>query len=132
MSFAEWVLDGLSYGKPLNLFTDVLFSPIHVFTMTEIIIRAIEADLSGLYNCSSKDVISKYDYGMEMARIFNFSNENIKKTCLEDMHFLAKRSKNMALSSVKLSSALGFNMPSAIESIKILKNEFDFTTKIKK
>ncbi|MBT5078756.1 MAG: SDR family oxidoreductase [Candidatus Marinimicrobia bacterium] len=122
-SFADWILNGLRMGSPLNLFDDVLFSPLHVKTLTELINRAIDAELSGLFHCTSRDFISKYQFGIDMANIFNFSNANINKISIDNMNFIANRPKNMALSSTKLDSIIKFRLPLAKDAIRIMKSE---------
>ena len=125
LSFAEWVLNGLVKGEPLSLFTDVIFSPLHVSDLSIIIIRAIETEISGLYHCTSKDSVSKYDFGIKMAEIFNLSVDNIKKISIEDMHFEASRPKNMSLCSEKLNSILKYDSPNVSDAIKLMKCQFD-------
>jgi dTDP-4-dehydrorhamnose reductase len=124
-SFAEWILKGLSENKPLTLFDDVMFSPLHVSNLSIIITQAIESEISGLYHCTSKDSVSKFDFGIKMATVFNLSISNIKKISVDDMNFKANRPKNMALNSKKLSSILRYDFPTATDAIKLMKDQYD-------
>ena len=125
ISFAEWILKGLAESEPLTLFDDVMFSPLHVSNLSIIINQAIENDISGLYHCTSKDSISKFDFGIKMASVFNLSISNIKKISVDSMNFKANRPKNMALNSKKLSSVLGCVLPTASDAIKLMKDQYD-------
>ena len=125
ISFAEWVLKGLVENKPLTLFSDVMFSPLHVSDLSTIITQAIESEISGLYHCTSKDYISKYDFGINMATIFDLPINNINKISVDDMNFKANRPKNMALSSKKLSSILEYDLPIAIDAIGLMRDQYD-------
>jgi dTDP-4-dehydrorhamnose reductase len=125
VSFAEWVLKGLVESKPLTLFDDVIFSPLNVSDLSVIITQTIDSGISGLYHCASKDYISKYDFGIKMAEVFNLSISNIKKISVEDMNFKANRPKNMALNSNKLSSILAQDLPIVIDAIKLMKDQYD-------
>jgi dTDP-4-dehydrorhamnose reductase len=125
ISFAEWILKGLVENKPLTLFSDVMFSPLHVSDLSTIITQAIEGEISGLYHCTSKDYISKYDFGINMATIFDLPINNIKKISVDDMNFKANRPKNMALSSKKLSSILEYDLPIAIDAIRLMRDQYD-------
>ena len=125
ISFAEWILKGLVESKPLTLFSDVMFSPLHVSDLSMIITQAIESDISGLYHCTSKDYISKYDFGINMATVFNLPINNIKKISIDDMNFKANRPKNIALSSKKLSSILEYEPPIAIDAIRLMRDQYD-------
>jgi dTDP-4-dehydrorhamnose reductase len=124
LSFAEWVLKGLVESKPLYLFDDVIFSPLHVADLSLIISRAIDHKLFGLYHCSSEDSLSKYDFGIKMATIFNLSINNIKKISVDDANFDAKRPKNMNLSSAKINSIFECKSNS-YDAIKLMKNQYE-------
>jgi dTDP-4-dehydrorhamnose reductase len=123
-SFAEWMLKGLIESEPLNLFSDVMFTPIHVSDLSQMISRMIDLKLSGLYHCASIDSLSKYDFGIKMAEIFNFPIDNISKISIKDANFTANRPNNMALCSAKLNSVIKCKSTS-YDAIKLMKNQYD-------
>ncbi len=125
ISFAEWILKGLVEQKPLTLFNDVLFSPLHVSDLSMIIIRAIEKKAYGLYHASSRDSLSKYDFGVMMADVFGFATENISAIGVDDLKFKAKRPKNMALSNEKITHFLQYDLPIAREAVELMKKQYD-------
>jgi len=125
ISFAEWILKGLVEQKPITLFNDVLFSPLHVSDLSMIIIRAIEKKAYGLYHASSRDSLSKYDFGVMMADVFGFATENIFAIGVDDLKFKAKRPKNMALSNEKITHFLQYDLPIAREAVELMKKQYD-------
>ena len=112
-------------NTPLNLFYDVHFSPLHVDELSLIIESIIERPVYGLYHCASSDSISKYDFGVQMAKVFGLSDSNINRASVEDMDFKAERPKNMALDSGKLAGKLKRDISSVIDSIKLMKCQYD-------
>ncbi len=134
ISFAEWILDGLFESKPLALFSDVIFSPLNVSDLSKIIIQAIDSEITGLYHCTSKDYLSKYDFGIKIAKIFNFSIDNIKSISVDNVNFEANRPKNIALNSKKLSLILKYDFPVSADAIKLMKAQYDngWLSKIKR
>jgi dTDP-4-dehydrorhamnose reductase len=124
-SFAEWILNGLINNMPLNLFHDVYFSPLTVDSLSRIIEEIIKNPIFGLYNCASNDSISKYDFGKKMAKIFQLSDANISKASIDSMIFKASRPKNMALNIEKISSILDYDFPSAVDAIRLMKNQYE-------
>ena len=124
VTFAEWILKGLIENKPLTLFDDVMFSPLNVSDLSAIINQIIGSSISGLYHCASKDCISKYDFGIKMAEVFNMTSSNIKRISVDEMAFKAERPKNMALDIKKISSVLEYDFPSAVDSIKLMRCQF--------
>jgi dTDP-4-dehydrorhamnose reductase len=125
VSFAEWMLKGLTDNAPLNLFYDVNFSPLHVYDLSLIIEKIINNPIFGLYHCVSSDSISKYDFGKKMAEIFQLSDSNINRVSVDDMEFKASRPKNMALNINKISAALEYDFPNAIDAIKLMKHQYN-------
>ena len=123
-SFAEWILNGLIKKEQLTLFSDVKFSPIHVIDLSQIINRIIDTKLTGLFHCSSKDCLSKYDFGIKMAEVFNFPKDKIRKISINDISLDAERPKNMSLSSSKLKSILDFDINS-YDAIELMKVQYD-------
>ena len=123
VSFAEWVLEGLVNKKPLNLFHDVYFSPLHVNDLSVMIGKIIEKPIVGLYHCASRDSISKYDFGKQMAELFEVSAANIIRVSVDSMDFKADRPKNMALNTDKIGRSLSYQLPNALEAIKTMKQQ---------
>ncbi len=124
-SFVEWMLKGLINNTPLNLFYDVYFSPLSVYDLSLIVENIIKKPIFGLYHCASNDSISKYDFGKEMAKIFNLPSLNINKVSVNSADFKAKRPKNMTLNIEKISLALEYDFPSAIDAIKSMKRQYN-------
>jgi len=129
-SFAEWMLKNLVDNIPLNLFYDVYFSPLHIDKLSSIIERIINNPISGLYHCASSDSISKYDFGMQMAKVFDLPDSNINRVSVEEVDFKAKRPKNMALNIEKISAALKYDLPSVIDAIELMKKQYDKNNKL--
>ena len=124
-SFAEWMFRGVINNTTLNLFHDVYFSPLHVDKLSLIVGRIIKDPIYGLYHCVSSDSISKYDFGVQMAKVFRLSVSNINSVSVESMNFQAERPKNMALDSGKLADKFKCSIPSALDSIKLMKRQYD-------
>lgn len=129
-SFAEWMLKNLVDNIPLNLFYDVYFSPLHIDKLSSIIERIINNPISGLYHCASRDSISKYDFGIQMAKVFGLPDSNINRVSVEEMDFKAKRPKNMALNIEKISSVLKYDFPCVIDAIELMKKQYDKNNKL--
>lgn len=123
-SFFEWLLKNLIEEKPINLFRDVYFSPLTVNELSLIIEKILSNQISGLYNCASRDPISKYNFGLKMCEIFNLSSLNITSVSVDTMNFQATRPKNMALDVSKISSDLVYNLPSVVDSIQLMKSQY--------
>jgi len=128
-SFAEWVLDSLVSGTEMNLFCDVYFSPLHVCDLSKVIGEIVVEPIYGLYHCASSNSVSKYEFGMIMAKIFNISDSNIHKVSVDSLKLKARRPKNMALNVSKISKILKYNLPTVKDAIKLMKHLHDINIK---
>lgn len=124
-SFGEWILSSLEEGKTLNMFEDIDFSPILVSDLAEIIYKALEADLCGLYHVCATGCISKYEFGIKMKEIFDLHTGIINKSQSDMMHFKAKRSKHMGMSNEKIRRELGIEIRTPEESIREFKRLYE-------
>ena len=111
-SLAEFFVNNLSEGKNVNGFTDVIFCPMWVNHLAQTLIAMLEKQLSGLYHVVGAKAMSKYEFGIEIARCFGFQESLISPRSVEESSLTAKRSHNLWLSTHKLSPDLGHGMPS--------------------
>jgi len=125
LSFSEWLFKCLIEGKELNLFYDVYFSPLNVSDLSKVMLTIINKKPHGLYNVSSDFGISKYDFGLLMAKIFNIDPYNINKISVNDIGLSAPRPHNMVLSNRKISKELDIKLGTPKDSILTLKYQYD-------
>ncbi len=116
-SLAEWILYNLQRGCSINGFTDVVFSSIYTLEFAGIMDKILDKDLMGTFNLGSRTFLSKYDFAVLIAKIFNQDKDLIKPISIEDYPFSAKRGKNLSLDTQKLSKALAQDMPSIEECV---------------
>lgn len=110
-SLAEFFFNNLSTGKPVNGFTDVIFCPLLVNDLADLLIRMAEMNLSGLYHTVSSEKISKYEFGVRLAQQFGFNPELVKPVKVREGGLVAARSPNLNLNTSKLMEALGTPLP---------------------
>jgi dTDP-4-dehydrorhamnose reductase len=118
-SFSDIILQNLKKKKTLRLFDDVYFNPVNVVFLCNIIKNLILENKKGVFNVSSNLSISKYEFGLMIAKIFNFNIKLIKPIKLIDKK-ITKRSNFMSLSNKKL-----------IKTLKISSNELSISKQIK-
>ena len=111
-SLSEFFFNNLSQGRQVMGFTDVFFCPLLANHLAGIFIRMLESRLSGLYHVVSSESLSKYDFGMRLARRFNLDGSLINPTSVAQSGLKAARSPNLTLRTGKLANALGETLPS--------------------
>jgi dTDP-4-dehydrorhamnose reductase len=110
-SLGEFFVNNLSNGKNVNGFTDVIFCPMWVNHLSQTLIAMLEKDLHGLYHVVGAQAMSKYQFGVEVARKFGLKEGLIEPQSVERSNLTAKRSHNLWLSVHKLSTDLGHAIP---------------------
>jgi dTDP-4-dehydrorhamnose reductase len=110
-SLSEFFVNNLSAGKHMNGFTDVIFCPMLVNHTARILLLMLEKNLSGLYHVVGTQPISKYQFGVEIARKFGLRESQIDPKSILSSGLTARRAHNLRLSTHKLSTDLGYEVP---------------------
>jgi len=117
-SLSEFFYNNLSAGVHINGFTDVWFCSIFVGDLAELLVQMLKKDLSGLYHTVGSEALTKYDFGIRIARQFGFDENLIQPISVEESGLTARRSHNLKLSVHKLSAALGTEIPGVSTGIE--------------
>ena len=121
-SFSDIIIQKLKKKRTIGLFDDVYFNPVSIVFLCKIIKNLILENKKGIINVSSNLSISKYQFGLIIAKIFNYNTKFIKPIKLTDKK-ITKRSNFMSLSNRKLIKTLNIssNELSIFQQIKNLK-----------
>ena len=110
-SLAEFFINSLIAGDIVKGFTDVAFNPTFVGDLADLLLRMLEKGLCGIYHTVSAEVMSKYAFGVKLARRFRWDESLISPASVEHSGLTARRAHNLGLSNHKLSTALGGAFP---------------------
>lgn len=119
-SLAEFFYANLSEGKRVNGFTDVLFCPLLVNDLANLLLEMLSRGLSGLYHVLSRESQSKYAFGVALARKFGLDETLITPVSVAEGGLAARRSPNLTLRVEKLEAALGRALPGQAEGLERL------------
>ena len=117
-SLGEFFVNHLAAGEPVKGFTDVVFCPLQVNDLTDVLLEMIEKRLSGLYHVLSPESLSKYDFGCRIAETFGFDSSLISPITWADAGLKATRSPNLTLRVDKLQRDLGHSLPGLEQGIR--------------
>ena len=104
-SFSDTIISSLRNNKKVFLFNNVYYTPIHVFELANKIINLVNLNASGIFNVSSNERITKFDFGILIAKKFNFNRNLVNSIPIEGKN-LVIRPKDMSLSNFKLKDFL--------------------------
>jgi dTDP-4-dehydrorhamnose reductase len=104
-SLAEFFINNLSAGSPVNGFVDVIFCPLYVKDLADLFVLMLEKSLSGIYHTVSSESLSKYAFGLNIAKKFGFDRNLINPISVNEGNLVATRSPLLMLNVEKLSAA---------------------------
>ncbi len=110
-SLAEFFLYNLAAGTRVFGFTDVKFCPLLVQDLASILFGMIKKDLKGMYHVVSPESLSKYDFGVRIARLFDLNENLVEAVNVSQGGLIASRSPNLTLRIDKLIRDLGQKPP---------------------
>ena len=117
-SLFKWAYENLKDNIEINGFEDVIFSPISVFRLSELIDELVKINYQGLINVVNDTVLSKYEF-LNILKEMMLSNSKINKVKIQNTDII--RPKNTSLNNELLHSILkNFNFDLKDDIKKIL------------
>ncbi len=110
-SLSEFFFNNLSEGKPVMGFTDVFFCPLLANHLADLLVRMLEMHLHGVYHVVSPESLSKFEFGIRLARRFSLDESLIKPTSVTQSGMRAYHSPNLTLRADKLARSLDGDLP---------------------
>lgn len=123
-SFSDIILKSIRSKKKISLFRDVNYTPIYGKYLLKYLFKLIKLKKSGIYNISSNEIITKYNFGKKICDIFKLNKKLINVGYLKNRNDLVKRPFNMALDNTKLKKTLNIKIPSINYQIQVMKKDF--------
>ena len=123
-SLAEFFYHNLSNNKSMTGYTDVIFCPMHVRHLGGLLLAMLEKKLRGLYHVVGTRPMSKYQFGVEIARRFEMNASEISPRSIHTSTLIAQRANNLFLSIDKLSTDLGLPIPSFSSGLDLFYQQY--------
>jgi len=119
-SLVEWVYRKLAAGEQVPGFDDVIFNPLLTDDISDAVLDAIQAGLTGTYHLASPETCSKFAFAQAVAEVFGFAPSLVRPVSVATVTFKAPRPLNTTLDGSKLEAALGRKMPSLLDGLRRL------------
>ena len=117
-SLSEWILNRLESGRHVPGFYDVVFTPILVNDLSEIVLKMMDRKLSGLYHVAGAQALSKHEFALEIAEIFGLEKNLVQRGSIADAKLNAWRPKNTSLNTSKIRMVLGTELPNVKQGLE--------------
>lgn len=116
-SLSEFFYNSLQAGQKIKGFTDTYFCPLYVEDLAEALLEMLVEGLTGIYHVVSPEHLSKYEFGVRIARRFGLDPDLIEPINSADAERGVTRSLGLILNPGKVQNALGRSLPSIDEGI---------------
>jgi dTDP-4-dehydrorhamnose reductase len=120
-SFLQPFLKTLQEGKELSLFTDEYRTAVGVNSAVNGLLLALEK-VQGIIHLGGKERVSRYQFGLLMAAVFNIPREQIKPCLQCDFPMIAPRPQDVSLDS-SLAFSLGYQPLSNKTELEAIRDE---------
>ncbi len=116
-SLSDFFVERFRERRPVTLFRDSLFSPLHMSTLAAAAVECATAGVRGVYNLGCRDGMSKHDFALAIARHKGLPTDSAVPGRAADMPGRAPRSADLRLDVGRIERTLGRGMPTLAEEI---------------
>ena len=106
-SFVRWVTESLKIGNEIRVVDDQYGNPTWTGSLAESIKLLIVLNSEGLFHYGGADFISRHQFALKVAEIYNLDQSLIKKISTEELGQLAKRPLQSGLTTNKIEETVG-------------------------
>ncbi|HTK81495.1 MAG TPA: dTDP-4-dehydrorhamnose reductase [Bacteroidota bacterium] len=129
LNFALWLLKNLSEDKPVRVVDDQVGNPTLADDLAYAILKIIELERTGVYNVAGPDLVSRHDFALALARVFNYNKKRITAVKTSSMKQQAARPLRSGFITLKAQTDLGVRLSGVEQGLHILKNQLNTNLK---
>ena len=108
-NFVYQICSRLSKGKQVNCITDQMSTPTYSRDLAQLVVRLVQNDCRGVYNCAGTEVMSRYEFALIVARELELDEALIAKVTTQELQddacregrLMAKRGLKLGLTMDK-------------------------------
>lgn len=125
-SFPIWVMSRLKEKSKIKVVSDQVGNPTITEDLSEAIFRLLEYKEYGLFHISGKEVLTRYEWALKIADLFELDASLIEKVTTKELKQIAPRPLNSSFIIDKLVNKIDWepgDVLSGLKRLKIMINE---------
>ena len=126
--FVNWVVRSLKEKRQIYVVNDQYNNPTWTKSISRVILLCIQKKISGLYHWGDGNILSRYQFSLKIAKIFNLDSSLIKSIKTSKLSQLAKRPLRSGLISKKMEEAINVYAPAVEDCLKIISGQKNMRT----
>ncbi|MDR7152331.1 dTDP-4-dehydrorhamnose reductase [Hydrogenophaga palleronii] len=124
-SITDWLYQELTSDREVQVFEDVLFSPLSMHSLCELIEQTVETDLAGIFNLGTHEGASKADFAFQFGELTGLPTSNLKRVTTSEVSFLKTyRPKDMRMDVSAIEGAMGMTLPKLRTELERVAKEY--------
>ena len=128
-NFVLWLVQSLEKGTSVRIVDDQMGNPTFVDDLAYGLLRAIELGKTGIFNLAGREIVSRYDFALSVAKVFGLDASLISPIKTSQLQQPAPRPMKSGLVTLKAEVELGYKPLSIEESLLVLKNQLSRTAR---
>jgi dTDP-4-dehydrorhamnose reductase len=122
LNFATWVIGSLKRGRQISVVEDHYSSPTLSDNLGEAILKIVEKSIRGIYHTAGSERISKYEFALKIAEVFELDKTLIKPIKMRDLKvWIARRPRDSSLCVDKARRELEVKLLNVVEGLREMK-----------
>ena len=124
-SITDWIFNSLKDKKNIQVFDDILFSPLSINSLCKMIRLCIEKKPVGIFNLGAHSGMSKSEFAHKFATKCGFSTTLLNPVSIKSIDFLAAyRPKDMRLNCASFQEKMNIELPSLLGEIEVVAKDY--------
>ncbi|MBN2108741.1 MAG: NAD(P)-dependent oxidoreductase [Deltaproteobacteria bacterium] len=127
-SFCDQLIDKLSLGQEISLFTDQIRTPTYVLdTACGLEHAALHGSPGDIFHLAGPETISRYGFAVKLASIFNLPVSLLKPCSMDDAATIARRPRDASLLITKFTESFQFTPRNIQQGLAAMYQEYNET-----
>ncbi len=126
LNFALWLIEKLKNNESVNVVTDQISNVTMIDDLAWGTLKIIEKNCRGIYNIAGSDILSRYDFAINLCNVFQYDQKFIKPILTANLEQQAPRPMKSGLTTYKMESELGFKPMDSLEGLRLLKVQLGY------
>ncbi len=122
-NFALWVVKSLRENQKIRCVDDQISSPTYVGDLAAAVKNTIERSGCGVYHVCGANVLSRYDFAVEIAHAFGFDDLAIQRIKTFELHQPAPRPLVTGFILTKAEKEIDYHPMTSVQAIEALRRE---------
>ncbi|QLJ53444.1 MAG: dTDP-4-dehydrorhamnose reductase [Candidatus Fermentimicrarchaeum limneticum] len=123
LNFVTWVIKSLKEGSSIRVVDDQYNTPTLADNAAEAVYRMVEKNAGGIYHITGAECVNRYEFAMEIAKVFGLDSSKIARGKTAELNQLAKRPFNSCLSTKKAERELGYRPLKIHEGLDVMRRQ---------